>query len=331
MAANYIFTTECASEDAVTVGFTGDILFDDEYSVMANLEKRGGDLSTAISRETLDVMNAMDIMVVNNEFPYTERGQKAPNKIFTFRADRDTVRYLNEMGADVAVLANNHVCDFGLDGLYDTLDTIEEAGIVPIGAGRNLTEASRPAYYIVNGMKIAILAATQMERMTIPDTPGATEESGGTFRCWTGDLIYDKIREAKENADFVIVCVHWGTEKESQPDTYQLSQAPKLAEAGADLIIGDHPHVLQGITYFGDVPCVYSLGNFWFNSSTLDTGIYKATIDRNGLKSLRFIPAVQQGCATKLVYGDEGERIIGSLRRLSPGVTIDEDGFIMKK
>ena len=330
LKANSIYTKKPAKKDVVTLGFVGDILFDDQYAVTSTLKQKGGVLSSSISPETLTYMKSMDIMVVNNEFPYTQRGVPTAGKTYTFRADLDTVNYLHDMGADVAILANNHVLDFGQEGLNDTLDTLSAAGIPYVGAGRNIDEASRPVYFIVNDIKIAIVAATQIERNDNPNTIGATETSGGTFRCWTGDLIYQKVAEAKANADFVIVCVHWGTEKETSPDGYQLKQAPLLAQAGADVIIGDHPHVLQGITYFGNTPCIYSLGNFWFNSSTLDTGMVQLEVTKNGLKSFKFIPGIQSNCNTAFVGGAEGKRILDHMRTLSSGVTIDENGFVYK-
>ena len=330
MKKNNIHSKYAASEDVITIGFIGDILFDDEYSAMSSLKSRGGILGTSITEDTLSLMRSMDLMVVNNEFPYTERGTRTEGKEYTFRADTNTANYLVEMGADVAILANNHVLDFGQVGLEDTLTTLNNVGVVPVGAGMNIEEASKPVYFIVNDTKIAIVAATQIERNDCPNTIGATETSGGTFRCWRGDLIYQKITEAKNNADFVIACIHWGTEKETTPDCWQLAQAPLLESAGADLIIGDHPHVLQGITYYNDTPCIYSLGNFWFNSSTIDTGMVKIEISDNKLKSFQFIPAIQQGNITSLTSGDESVRILNSMRNMSPGIVIDENGYVVR-
>ena len=327
---NNIRVKEGATKDSITLGFIGDILFDDEYSVMSSLKLRGGELNASISQQTLDEMNRMDVMVVNNEFPYTERGSRTPNKQFTFRADYDTAFYLNDMGADVAILANNHVYDFGNEGLLDTLDTLENVGVYPLGAGRNLKEAVQPIYYIINDIKVAIIASSQIERLDHPDTPAATEDSAGVFRCWQNDLIYTAIDVAKQNADFVIVCVHWGTEKDEVPDYWQTEMAPKLAEAGADLIIGDHTHRLQGVYYYGDTPCIYSLGNFWFNGASIDTCMVEATIDKDGLKSFQFLPAKQSNYSTALVDGAEKDRILQYMRSLSKGATIDADGFITK-
>mgnify|MGYP004521061029 CR=1 FL=1 len=330
MWANRIYPWHAAKEDEVTLCFTGDVLFDDEYAIMANLKNRGGAITDGISTDLLEQMQGADILVVNNEFPYTKRGVPTEGKTYTFRAEPDTVSYLKDMGADVAIIANNHVYDFGEQGLLDTLDTLDGAGVCRIGAGRNLEEASAPVYFIVNDMKIAVIAATQIERLDNPDTKGATENSAGVFRCWNPEKLCEVVAQAKENSDFVIVCIHWGTENESEPDWAQLDQAPKLAKAGADLIIGDHPHCLQGITYCENTPVIYSLGNFWFNSKTVDTGMIRVSLSRDGIKSMQFIPAIQSDCRVNMVYGEERERILSDLRNLSPGVQIDMDGMITR-
>lgn len=330
MMQNRIYPWSAKSEEEVTLCFTGDILLDDEYAIMATLRNRGGGIENGISGELLEQMQDADILVVNNEFPYTNRGIPTEGKTYTFRADTDAVSYLKEMGADVAVIANNHVYDFGEQGLLDTLDTLDEAGICRIGAGRNLEEASAPIYFIVNDMKIALIAATQIERLDNPDTRGATENTAGVFRCWNPDKLCDVVTQAKENSDFVIVCIHWGTENESEPDWAQEDQAPKLAAAGADLIVGDHPHCLQGITYVQNTPVFYSLGNFWFNSKSVDTGLLKVTLNQNGIKSVQFLPAVQSDCSVSEAYGVDKERIFSYLRTLSPEVQIDEAGYVSR-
>lgn len=330
MMQNRIYPRSAKSEEEVTFCFTGDILLDDEYAIMATLRNRGGGIENGISRELLEQMQEADILVVNNEFPYTNRGIPTEGKTYTFRADTDAVSYLKEMGADVAVIANNHVYDFGEQGLLDTLDTLDEAGICRIGAGRNLEEASAPIYFIVNDMKIALIAATQIERLDNPDTRGATENTAGVFRCWNPDKLCEVVAQAKENSDFVIVCIHWGTENESEPDWAQKDQAPKLAAAGADLIVGDHPHCLQGITYIQNTPVFYSLGNFWFNSKSVDTGLLKVTLNQNGIKSVQFLPAIQSDCSVREAYGVDKERIFSYLRTLSPEIQIDEAGYVSR-
>ncbi len=331
MAENNIYAVSAESEEVVTIGFAGDILFDDEYAMMATLLNRGVTIENGISQELLAQMQGVDVMMINNEFPYTDRGTPVEGKAYTFRADTDMVHYLQDMGVDVVSLANNHAYDFGETGLLDTLDALENAGIPYVGAGRNIEEASAPVYFIANDIKIAIVSATQIERLDNPDTKGATENRGGVFRCWNPEKLYETVAKAKETSDLVIVFIHWGTENQVEPDWAQLEQAPALAEAGADLIIGAHSHCLQGVQYFDDTPVVYSLGNFWFNSKTLDTCIIQAEISAEGLEGLKFIPAIQADCRTALAHDGEKERIISYMESISYDVDIDDEGNIKKR
>lgn len=330
MAANNIYARPNKTEGIVTLGFAGDILFDDEYATMANLKNRGGAIESSISEAMLSCMRDVDIMMVNNEFPYTDRGTPTEGKTFTFRADTSTVSYLEDMGIDIVSLANNHSYDFGEAGLLDSLDTLKGAGMPYVGAGRNLEEASKPVYFIAGDIKIAIISATQIERLDNPDTKGATDTAPGVFRCLNPARLCEAVSAAKQNSDFVIVFIHWGTENVAELDWAQLDQAPKIVDAGADLIIGAHPHCLQGIQYFGDVPVFYSLGNFWFNSKTLDTGMVQVDISKEGISDLRFIPAIQSGCRTDLAYDAEKERILSYIQSLSPGAVIDSEGYVSK-
>lgn len=199
-----------------------------------------------------------------------------------------------------------------------------------MGAGRNLEEAGRPVYFIINDKKIAFIAATQIERIENPDTKEATATSPGVFRCLDPERLLTVVRNAKQVSDYVIVFIHWGTEGTDELDWAQKDQAPKIAEAGADLIIGAHPHVLQPLGYCGNTPVVYSLGNFLFNSKPLDSCLVRLTLDENGLKGLQFLPARQEDCSVGLLEGSEKERVLQYMRDISDGVSIDRDGFVTK-
>lgn len=330
MVENNIYAKDAADPTQVSVAFAGDILFDPGYAVMSKLQQNGGQISAGIAPDLIEEMRSADIMVLNNEFPYSDRGTPTPEKQFTFRARPQTVSYLGDLGVDLVSLANNHAYDYGETAFLDTMDTLAQAGIAYVGAGRNLQEARRPVYYIINNMKIAFVAATQIERLDNPDTKGATDTSAGVFRCWNGDNLLETVREARQNSDFVIVFLHWGTENQDTIDWAQEKQAPEVAEAGADLIIGAHPHCLQQISMVNGVPVVYSLGNFWFNSKTVDTGMVKVVLNENGLQSLQFIPCLQSGCKTSLVQGEEKRRILNYMRGLSGSVQIDDDGYVIK-
>ena len=225
-------------------------------------------------------------------------------------------------------LANNHAYDYGNEALLDTFDTLEAAEVPYVGAGRNLEEALKPVYLIANGMKIAVVSATQIERNANPDTKEATASSAGVLRCLDPSALLRVIAEAKENSDFVILYIHWGTESQEEIDWLQQEQSATYARAGVDLIIGDHPHCLQKIDVVEGVPVVYSLGNFWFNSKTQDTCLVEVTLDGDGIQNMRFVPCKSEECRTRLLTGTEADGVLNYMRGISPNVYIDRDGFV---
>ena len=323
-----VYLAECESQDTVTLLFAGDILMDDHYAVMSTYHNRGNDINQAFDQGLLEQMRNADIFMINNEFTFTSRGTPTVNKKFTFRANPGNVSMYEEMGVDIVSVANNHIYDYGEISLLDTLDTLEQAEIPYVGAGRNLQEAMTPVYYIANGMKIAFVSATQIERNGTPDTKEATQDSAGVLRCMNPDNLLLTIEEAKKNSDYVILYIHWGTESQEAIDWLQEQQAPIYAQAGVDLIIGDHPHCLQKMDSVEGVPVIYSLGNFWFNSRTQNSCVVKVTLRAGEMESFQFIPCRQSDCRTALLIGQEKTEVLDYMRTISPNVTIDEEGYV---
>lgn len=324
---------EIASPSEFTVLFAGDVLLDDNYAVMSTLKARGEYIQNAFSQNLIDTMNQADVFMVNNEFTFTNRGSALTGKQFTFRANPENIWLYKDMGVDIVSTANNHIYDYGEISLLDTLETLESNGISYVGAGKNLAEAMTPAYYTFGDMTIAIVSATQIEKTYVPDTKGATETTAGVLRCMDTQNLESAIETASQNADFTILYIHWGTENEAEPDTQQLEQDSVYVDAGADLIIGDHSHCLQPIDMINGVPVVYSLGNFWFNSRTLDSCMIEATFDveSKSLKSLQFIPCLQSDCYTTKLEGEEAKRVIDYMNSISTNISIDENGYIYQK
>ena len=301
---------------------------DDHYAVMSTYHNRENDINQAFDQGLLEQMRNADIFMINNEFTFTSRGTPTVNKKFTFRANPGNVSMYEEMGVDIVSVANNHIYDYGEVSLLDTLDTLEQAEIPYVGAGRNLQEAMTPVYYIANGMKIAFVSATQIERNSVPDTKEATQDSAGVLRCMNPHNLLLTIEEAKKNSDYVILYIHWGTESQEAIDWLQEQQAPIYAQAGVDLIIGDHPHCLQKMDSVEGVPVIYSLGNFWFNSRTQNSCVVKVTLRAGEIESFQFIPCRQSDCRTALLTGQEKTEVLDYMRTISPNVTIDEEGYV---
>ena len=329
---DYTHVIGTADPETVTIGFAGDILFDPGYAVGDAFKRAGNTAEGVVGQSLLDRMRSVDIMMVNNEFPYSNGGSPTEGKTYTFRAAPETVSILGTMGVDIVGLANNHAYDYGQQAFLDTMTTLSDAGIVYSGAGNSIDEASHPVYYITsNGMKIAIISATQIERNDNPDTKAATEDSPGVFRCMNDALLLEKIREAREKNAYVVVFIHWGTESTTEIDYLQRDQAKEIADAGANLIIGSHPHVLQKIDYVDGVPVVYSMGNYIFNSKTLDSCMIVTTLHKDGTVNLQFVPALQSGCTVTEATGSEHDRIINEMAAMSPGIHIDYNGYISPK
>ena len=320
-----------ASKEEITLVFTGDIIFDRGQNPWSTIAYDQG-IEACFDEAAWNTMQDADFLIVNNEFPYTERGSAIPGKKFTFRCPPWTAGWIKEMGADIAALANNHINDFGQDGMMDTFDALDEEDIPYIGAGRDLDDAEQTAYCIANGMTTAILNATEIERYENPETRGATEDTPGVFRCLYMDRLCEKVREAKEKADFCIVFVHWGTELMPAAESGQYEKAQALVDAGADLIVGAHPHCLQNIEYIDGIPVFYSLGNYFFSAGARDTGVLKITLNCGdaSIRSLQFIPMEQyRGVST--LEGSQKESVLAQMRSVSPGVSIDEDGFFTEE
>lgn len=325
------YSVMAADKEKVTMAFVGDVGFAQGYATINKYRSNGSDIHNSISEGVLSTMQSVDIMMANNEFPYSDRGTPTPNKTYTFRADPKDVHIMKDMGVDIVSLANNHAYDYGPDALIDTVDTLNGAQLPFVGAGKNFEEASKPVYFHVNGHVISYVSATQIERYGNPDTKEATADSPGVLRTLDPSKAVEVIKEAAGKSDFTVMYVHWGSESTDLVEQSQRDLARAYVDAGADLIIGDHSHCLQGIDYVDGVPVFYSLGNFWFNSKTLDTCIVRATLDGDcALSSLEFIPCIQRGSCVTDASESERARIIEYMRGISNYAEIDDKGFVTR-
>ena len=320
--------TPDAADRTYTITFAGDILMDPGYSAGAALTQRGAEGS--FDEEALALMRGADLFVVNNEFAWTAGGT-AVSKEYNFRADPKHVHILTDMGADLVTLGNNHTYDYGEEGLLDTLNTLDQEGIPYIGAGKTQADAERAMILTIGDFRISILNAEIILFNANPPAQTAVGDKPGTFDSYRPELLYDAVRRAKAESDYCIVVTHWGSEGKSTPNEKQLTVAKGAADAGADLIIGGHPHVLQGISHLGKVPVCYSLGNYLFHSGTYDTGVIQAVFRPadHCLETLRFVPMQCRNMKVFTLSGAEKERLLNYMRSLSPDVQIDDDGRIL--
>lgn len=319
-----IYFKDDKGTESLTISIAGDLCLAEDGFVLDHYDTVN-DLAKCISPEILDTLNQSDLFYVNHEYCISDRGTPLNGKYYTFRAKPERMELLKQMGTDIVSLANNHVFDYGEEALYDTADLLEKAGIPYVGGGRNIEEAKRPIYYIVNGIKIGFVAASNGER--IKYTPQATETTPGILRAYDTTEYNEVIQKAAKECDYLIAYIHWGTEDSNYLNEDQQRWGREFLESGADIVIGGHPHVLQGIEYVNGKPIVYSLGDFWFNHETKYTAVLKLQISQNGLEEMSIVPCLQTGFTTQYISDNQKqEEFYSFLEDLSIGVEIDGNG-----
>lgn len=324
-----IYLRDGKEENQAEVTIAGDICFAEDGFVLDHYDETEG-LSECISPEILEMTNQADVFYLNHEYCVSDRGEPLEGKLYTFRAKPERMALLDEMGTDLVSLANNHVYDYGEEALLDTLDYLDEAKLPYVGGGRNKEEADRPIYFIVNGIKIGFVAATNAE--IVYYTPAATEDSPGVLEAYDTAEYNQIIAEAAKECDYLIAYIHWGPEDTNQYAEYQTEQGKEFLASGADIVVGGHPHVLQGMEYVDGKPIIYSMGDFWFNDETKYTGLLKLDITIDGLEEMSFVPCLQTGYTTQyLKEASEQREFYDFLQGLSPNAVIDDDGVITEK
>ena len=309
----------------ITLSFVGDVSLADNWDIMPKYDERKIGIYGVLDEEVLSIMNNADIMVANNEFTLSNRGTRL-NKAYTFKGDPKRASIYKEMGVDLVSLANNHIYDYGHDAFIDTLNTLKSQDIAFVGAGNNIEEAKKPYYYIINGYKIAFLNATRAEKNII--TPEATENKEGVFRCYDPSLFIEEIQKAKQESDYVVALIHWGKEQSHNLEQVQIDTGKKYIDAGADVLVGSHAHVLQGMEIYNGKLIAYNLGDFLVNDWTTETGILNVNIANDGKLSYKFIPCLQSNVKTNLLKGDKKTNLINKMQNWSYNVQIDENGYI---
>lgn len=314
-------------KDSFSVAFVGDILFDKDFRPMVHANQMGGVLN-CIDKSVVDYLNDCDVFMINNEFTVGERGTPTPGKTWTFQVEPDKLQLFKDLGADIVSLANNHIYDYGEVGFFDTIDNLRKAGIPYVGAGSNLAEAAKPYYFIVNGVKVGIVAASCAEKTT-SFNPVATAETHGVMGTYDSTAFVETIKKADAECDILVAYVHWGTENTTILDEQQKTLAREYVDAGVDAVIGGHTHCLQGMEFYKYVPIVYSVGNFWFNSKNLDSCVITLVVDRAGEMGIKIMPLKQQNCETRLLTDGDARALFDRVESYEPqGVSISNDGLI---
>ena len=270
----------------------------------------------AVYGNLLPVLRGADYRIVNLESPLDPGDGFIVKSGAAFTGYPEHISSLKAGGFDLAVMANNHTFDCGEKGFSATCRLLHDNGIATVGAGRDLTEARKPHLIEADGIKIMLFAVSEGE-----DMRGAAGHSPGV-RPWEPDVLAGEIARAKQTCDVVLVSAHCGLEYQPFPSFYVYEAFRTWAEAGADLIIGHHPHVPQGMACFGGTPAYFSLGNFVFYQPVKyryrKIGyLLEITLDRGRITEHRPIPYHIGETGLRLLKGREENEFRTLFARLS--------------
>jgi poly-gamma-glutamate capsule biosynthesis protein CapA/YwtB (metallophosphatase superfamily) len=323
-------TTTTTLPPALTVSAGGDVMGDRKVGTF--LDENGGAAAFAGVKPYFE---GSHLGFVNLEGAISDAGVRNAVKEYTFRSRPALLDGLTSAGIDIVSLANNHSLDYRWKALSDCIARLDAASIKHAGAGGDSTEASAAAMLDTPAGKVAVIAASE-----ITASFAATSSRAGTYYISSSsshnEALMAKVAEAAAQADFVIVSLHWGVEYKTVANSQQIGLAHALIDAGADLILGHHPHVVQGMEIYKDRLIVYSMGDFVFDHYSRITGeafVLQVSLPRDGtapwgtiipvyLSDAHGIPAV--------VTGNEAKRILDRMIRLSAkrGLELKQDGDI---
>jgi poly-gamma-glutamate synthesis protein (capsule biosynthesis protein) len=271
-----------------TLALAGDVHFE------GRLASRLADNPRTVFAQAAPGLRRADLTMVNLETAITTGGTQQ-DKEFTFSAPPRALTALRDAGVDVATMANNHGADYGAAGLRDTFRAIRARHFAVIGVGKNAAAAFAPYRTTVNGVKLAIFAADQVQDETTLSLFSAGAGNPGVANAYEPRLIR-AVREAKRAGYVVVVYVHWGIEFQTCPSSDQSTLASRLAAASASAVVGAHAHVLQGAGWLPNGSYVaYGLGNYlwWmsFGNNQDDNGVLTLSFDHSTVTRAHFAPS----------------------------------------
>jgi hypothetical protein len=271
-----------------TISFAGDVHFSGR--VRARLDRN----PATVFAQAAPGLRKADLTMVNLETAITTGGVQQ-NKLFTFRAPPKALTALRDAGVDVATMANNHGADYGTPGLRDSLAAIKTSGFPVVGIGKDAAAAYAPYTTTLNGVRVAIIGADQVQDETTLSLFSAGHDTPGVANAYSPKLI-TAVQRAKAAGYVVVVYLHWGIEYQTCPSVTQSELADELARAGASAVIGTHAHVLQGAGWRSDGSYVaYGLGNYlwWlsFGNNQDDNGVLTLTFRHSTVVAGSFAPS----------------------------------------
>jgi poly-gamma-glutamate synthesis protein (capsule biosynthesis protein) len=274
--------------------------------------------------DVVDYFNQADIVMGNLECVVSRRGAPWPRKAIHMRAPLASANALVAGGFDLVTVANNHALDYGAPAFLDTMAALNQHHLGHVGGGSNYAAAHAPLILVRNGLRVAILGYV-LPFFGPPHFNTRAWAAGSAspgLALGTPSVVAADVRAARQQADVVVVNVHGGNELHLQPNNKIRALADAAINAGAALVVGHHPHLLQGYHPGNHTLIAYSMGNFvfdpfdWFPTRTKDSAILDVTLGADGVESYRWIPVVVQDGAPRPAVGAEIPRILGEIPQI---------------
>jgi hypothetical protein len=276
-----------------------------------------------VLQDLIPFLKRSDLAITNLECPLTDMKVNISKTGPALKASPKAANALSEAGFNLVTLANNHIMDYGAEGLRSTLASCEKNGIGWVGAGENYTEARRIYYFAIGGRKVAVLNFTENEFSTTSGNfPGANPLNPVNN--------YSDIKTAKRESDYVIVIVHAGNEDYQLPSPRIKETFHFYAEAGASVILSHHTHCFSGYEIYNGVPVFYGLGNFIFDYPGIREGDwnYGLAIELvlNDMITFNIIPFEQcnKQVGLKILEGEKEEYVSAKITRLNSVISDDD-------
>ena len=282
--------------------------------------------------DLLPLLFKNDLNIINLETTLTD-SEHAVAKVFNFKATPEKVKSLTIANIDVCNLANNHILDFSIEGLIETIQALDQADIAHVGAGMNIKDAAKPVIIEHNGIKIGIIGYTDNE-------PGweAADDKPGTNYITIGDIttVKQQLDTFKDKVDLVIASIHWGPNMREEPTQAFIDFAHAMIDAGVAIIHGHSAHIFQGIELYHNGLIMYDTGDlvddYAVDPELLNdhSFLFLVTVNKDGIKQIKLVPTLINNMQVNIATGSDYDWCITRMQQLSApfGTHISNDGTV---
>ena len=319
------------SDNSIIIGFAGDVMIG-----------RGVDAAIANNGyrypwgNVLPLLEKTDINIINLEAALTNSTKKV-YKTFNFKATPDRIETLTTAKVTVANLANNHILDFSEEGLIETIQALNDTGIVHTGAGRNDKEAKKPVILSVKDKKLGVLGFTDNE----PGWKAGDSWGGVNYIDISNNGDCERalmaIAELRKETDLLIISIHWGPNMQAEPEQYFIDFAHAMIEKGADIIHGHSAHNFQGIEVYQHKLILYDTGDF-LDDYAVDpflrndhSFLFKVEVSQKRIEKLVLVPVLISHCQVNLATNEDYKWSIERMQKLSAnfGTEVSDEGEVL--